>query len=301
MDLKEKRNLSEDTNSLCPKFPYIELSEGWKCIKTEGIGPFVTHAVFKNPEGKLFFWESRYHRKHHFKLDSSVGSTWWAPGAVGWWTGILFVIGSFLFALATVPGYINLVGSHYDNITFFIGSLFFTSAAFLQYLDTVNAPHHIFDSVKEKFRLITWEPKRIDWWVTVVQFVGTIFFNISTANAIRSNLSVSIRDHIVWSPDVYGSICFLIACLLAWWEVSHSLWSLKPNKFSWWIAALNLTGAIAFGASAAAAFILPTTGLPKNELIMNLGTFIGAVCFLIGGLLLLPERTKEERECEKED
>ena len=42
------------------------------------------------------------------------------------------------------------------------------------------------------------------------------------------------------------------------------------------------------------AYVLPSTGLPKNEMIVNLGTFTGAICFFVGGLLLLPERTKEE-------
>jgi len=42
---------------------------------------------------------------------------------------------------------------------------------------------------------------------------------------------------------------------------------------------LNLIGSIAFGFSAMAAYVIPTTGLPKNEMIVNLGTFIGAICF----------------------
>jgi hypothetical protein len=56
---------------------------------------------------------------------------------------------------------------------------------------------------------------------------------------------------------------------------------------------LNLIGSIAFGFSAMAAYVIPTTGLPKNEMIVNLGTFIGAICFFMG-LLLLPERTKQK-------
>lgn len=292
---KDESFTGSEINQNCAKLPYIKLPEGWECKNAEGAGPFVTRATFKNPEGELIFWDSRYHRKHHLKLDKSRGSTWWALGAVGWWTGILFAVGSALFALGSVPGYFNFVGNTYDAITFFAGSIFFTSAAYLQYIESANAPRGISDLIKERLYFITWEPNRIDWWATVVQFLGTLFFNISTYNAIRSNFSVSQINHMVWSPDVYGSVCFIIASALAWWEVSHAFWSLQPSKISWWIAALNLTGSVAFGISAAAAYIVPATGFPKNELLVNLGTFVGAICFLIGGVLLLPERTKEEK------
>ena len=44
----------------------------------------------------------------------------------------LFMIGSACFALGTVPAYASAVGATADAITFFIGSLFFTSASFSQ-------------------------------------------------------------------------------------------------------------------------------------------------------------------------
>ena len=40
--------------------------------------------------------------------------------------------------------------------------------------------------------------------------------------------------------------------------------------------------------SAIAALVLPTTGEMVNLAIVNLGTFVGAVCFLVGGYLLWP-------------
>jgi len=45
------------------------------------------------------------------------------------------------------------------------------------------------------------------------------------------------------------------------------------------------------GVSAVAAFVVPATGALLDVELSNLGTFIGALCFLGGALLLLPERT----------
>ena len=45
--------------------------------------------------------------------------------------------------------------------------------------------------------------------------------------------------------------------------------------------------------SAVAGYINPATGQLHNAELSNLGTFIGALCFLAGALLLLPERTEE--------
>jgi len=88
-----------------------------------------------------------------------------------------------------------------------------------------------------------------------------------------------------------GSICFLVASGLAWFEVSHGWWSWHTRLLSWRIAALNLSGSIAFGVSAVASKIVPTTGEPRNIMLVNLGTAVGGACFLAGALFLFPERT----------
>ena len=66
-----------------------------------------------------------------------------------------------------------------------------------------------------------------------------------------------------------------------------------PRSWSWWITLLNLLGSIAFGVSAVAGYISPVTGQLRNAERANLGTLVGAICFLVGALLLLPERTEE--------
>ena len=275
----------------CDVLP-VNLPEEWSCLNADGPGPFATEATLRNAEGKTVPWASRHNRKHHFQLDKSKGSTWWAPGAIGWWIGILFSIGASCFAVGAIPSYLTAVGNTYDGLTFFTGSIFFTTAAFLQYLEAINTPQNPLNK-KEKFQFLAVNPKRIGWWAVAVQLIGTLFFNLNTFNSLRSDLSINQLTHLVWIPDAYGSICFLIASLLAWMEVSHALWSWNPRSFSWNVAGLNMLGSIFFGISAVGAFVLPDTGLPLNVFLVNMGTFAGAVCFLIAAILLLPERAHE--------
>jgi hypothetical protein len=274
---------------------YVTLPPGWSRSHAAGLGPFVTSERFRAPDGTLVEWSSREHRKGAGRLDAGVGSTWWAPTALGWWIGVLFAVGSVCFAIGALPGYVDLVGADADAITFFVGSIFFTTAAYLQYLQTLNAPHALRPDVDERLRFWTWEPARIDWSASLVQLVGTVFFNVTTLAALDTSLDATQAHRLVWAPDAIGSVCFLVASSLAWFEVSHGWWSWRPRSISWRIAGWNIAGSIAFGISAMASKVVPTTGEPRNIVLVNLGTAIGGVCFLVGALSLLPERTRSHR------
>ena len=254
-----------------------------------GFGPFVTFIEYERPDGLVARWDSRRQRKHVQSAPSEAGA-WWAPRARGWWIAILFAVGSALFALGAVPGYAGAVGARVDSVTFFVGSLFFTSAGFLQYRESVDAgvggPAHGWQ------RVFTYQPQQIDWWASGIQLVGTLFFNVSTGNAVRISLSTQGAQHHIWRPDAIGSVCFLVASGMAWFEVCNGWTAWSPSSISWWITALNLVGSVAFGASAVASYIVPSTGQIWHVELSNLGTFVGALCFLGGALLLLPERTE---------
>jgi hypothetical protein len=264
----------------------------WRELEHRGARPFVTWISYRRPDGLLVRWDSREQRKHHNRLDRGTGSTWWAPGAVAWWIGVLFMVGAACFALGAVPGYVDAVGTTTDNVTFFVGSIFFTTAAALQYLEVVNAdPADPGVARRRRVRFLAWEPGRIDWWASVVQLVGTVYFNVSTFAAMDASLDTTKVNRLVWRPDALGSLCFLIASELAFAEIGHRWGSWRPQVRGWWIAVLNLGGSIAFGLSAAAAHVVPDSGQPRNVELVNLGTFLGAVGFFVGALLLLPERT----------
>ncbi len=200
-------------------------------------------------------------------------------------------MGSLLFALGTVAAHDDAVGTRWDSVTFFVGSLFFTTAGFLTYREAVDAAGPRSGATGRRF--FVYQPWRIDWWATAVQLAGTVSFNVSCGDALRVNLTAETANQTVWRPDAFGSICFLVASALAWFEVCHGWVAWRPRSWSWWITLVNLFGSIAFGASAVASYVIPATGELRNAARANLGTLVGAVFFLIGALLLLPERTED--------
>ena len=140
---------------------------------------------------------------------------------------------------------------------------------------------------------------RIDWWASLIQFAGTLWFNRTTFAALVVGLGASGHHHQIWRPDALGSVCFLVASWLAWAEECHGSFAWRPSQISWWITLLNLVGSVAFGASAIASYVKPNGQLVSLAL-TNLGTFVGAVCFLAGAILLLPERTMASPTVEPE-
>jgi hypothetical protein len=183
--------------------------------------------------------------------------------------GLLFALGSVCFLIGPAPGYIQLVGSAADGVTFFVGSIFFTSASALQLAATPRE-------------------ERADWWACVVQLAGTLFFNVSTFDAMNEALDTSAENRLVWTPDVFGSICFLVASWLAYSVRRHA----RPTA-DWWIAALNLGGSVAFGISAVVAFVVPSTGTELDLAAANWTTSLGAAGFLAGALLMMRSQGSE--------
>jgi hypothetical protein len=269
----------------------IDVPEEWVLEERHAVGPFVTRERFRLPDGSHRTWSSRRRRKIG-RADEHRGAAahpWWAPRALGWWIAVLFMVGSALFALGAFPPYADATGPSAVGVTYFVGSLFFTSAGYLQYLQTINATPQATRERRGRRRFLAWQPHRIDWWAASVQSVGTLLFNRSTFNAMNAALDTHQQNRLIWAPDLFGSIAFMVASTLAWLEVCHRWWRWQPDDISWRIVALNLGGSIAFQISAFAAFVRPATGEVLNLPIANLGPFAGAVGFFFGALLLIPE------------
>lgn len=267
-----------------------ELPAGWRVVRRRGPLGFVTHAVLARPDGTEVEWSSRRHRKG-LGLRGT-GARGGPASALSWWIGGLFALGSVCFALGSLPLYFDRVAASVVGWTFFVGSIFFTSAAYLQLHETLRAPVGVLAG-SPRPRLLGWSSRRIDAWAVLVQLVGTVFFNISTFAATRPDLGTAQERHLVWVPDVGGSICFLVASWLAYAEVNRGILPRSDRSVGWSIAALNLVGSVAFGVAAFAARYLRSTGELANLSLVNLGTFLGAVCFLVGAVLLPVESARE--------
>lgn len=218
------------------------------------------------------------------------------PSAASVRLGLLFGLGSVCFAVGSLPLYAARVAPEVAAWTFVVGSVMFTSAAAFQVAGTPR-------------------DDRLDRAAALVQLVGTVCFNVSTYAATRDLAAPSAR-RLVWAPDVYGSVCFLVASVLACVAVRRAVrpravhgvpgsgrrepgarvprvaW--RRGSVDWWVAVVNLAGSVAFGAAAVAARYVAGTTDVTNVALVNGGTCAGAVCFLVGAALL-PVGSARER------
>jgi hypothetical protein len=186
-----------------------------------------------------------------------------------------FILGSLCFFAGALPFYADWAGAVAVGVTFFVGSLFFTAAGFIQLSLSGRRPPRRGTNTADRF----------DWLAAAIQFAGTLFFNVSTWQA----LAAAVRDPTAigagWRPDAFGSVAFLISSGLAVVATRDRRHLWDRHARSWNGTWLNLLGSIAFGASAVGAYVSPKTDDFVSLFWANLGTLIGALCFLVAALL----------------
>jgi hypothetical protein len=204
-------------------------------------------------------------------------------GRIVWdrWIAIGFAVGAACFLVGPFPGFIQVVGAGADGVVFFAGSVFFTLAALLELREST-------------LRLGRWAADP-SWWSAAVQFVGTLLFNLSTFEAMKDGLSTGQDDRLVWAPDLFGSAAFLISGVLAFGVANRAHRRAAGRDIGWTMAVVNLTGCVLFGISAVASYIVPSNGSILDLAAANWTTALGALCFLISALLLLPRQGAVQR------
>jgi len=211
--------------------------------------------------------------------------------------GTLFVIGSAGFAVGSLHTYASAVGSSADAVTFFVSSIFFTLASFGQLVQSQSpamreaVPGR--DEVPQPLRLFAWLPHDREWLSAATQFPGTVFFNATTLSAIAIGAGSGKYDVVVWRPDFFGSVLFLVSSVFAILAAGKLL-SWQPGDDAWRIAWLNMLGSVAFMASAIGAYAPPRTGTELDPSLADRGTFAGALCFLVAALLSIRAWGRQE-------
>ena len=269
-----------------------QLPPGWTPVSAERWGPFIVRELVRRPDGQVVELTSRRHRKGRRTAATRPDSlrpraVVWASGEIGWWVAVLFIVGSACFAVGSFPLLSSVVSAEIISTIYFVGSLFFTSAGYLQYVEAINPNGIDGGAVRRWFDL---RPRGLGWWASAVQLLGTLFFNVTTFAALHTEFTVRQQNLRIWSPDFFGSICFLLASWFAVQEVrapGRPRW--RWSEVSWRLVWLNMLGSIFFMASAIAAFVRPATDQLVSATIANAGTFLGAVCFLWAAWLLLVE------------
>jgi len=186
-----------------------------------------------------------------------------------------FAIGSTCFLVGPFPGYAELVGGKADAATFFVGSIFFTAGGAMQVWLSVGGP-------------------RSALWVAGVQSAGTLFFNVTTFQGLSTLPSNAGYNRLVWRPDAFGSVCFLVSGFIAYRAAARHGWRPARTGPGWWQPAVNLLGCIFFGISAVAGFVVPSTGSILDLAAANWNTSAGAACFLACALATLFARPHDE-------
>jgi hypothetical protein len=180
---------------------------------------------------------------------------------------LFFSVGSTCFLIGPLPGYVQLVGESADAVTFFVGSILFTTGGAFQ-------------------TWLAWPERqargagRAAWWSAVIQSAGTLFFNRTTLQATQTAVSSGAYNRLVWRPDALGSICFLISGTIAYLASPRRGWLPARGGPGWWQPAVNLLGCVFFGISAIAGHVVPSTGSILDLAAANWNTCLGAGCFL---------------------
>lgn len=277
------------------------------------IGPFVTQVLKHHDDSHDHLYTSRRIRKgldrllvdkeHHrfeYTLHDFSSLFSYRPQILTWWIGVLFIIGSACFIAGSIMflHFETSFSSLTMNLVFFIGSLFFTSAAYGQYLESINADITNEAHLEKKDRewvWFEWRAKNLGFLSSVSQLIGTLLFNINTFDALLPHLTALQEDILIWIPNVIGSILFLVASFLAWLETYKDKHVKAFASVTWWIIWINILGSVFFQLSALKSYVNIDSGKLINATLSLDYTLYGAICFLIGAYLLIVEMNELDR------
>jgi hypothetical protein len=178
---------------------------------------------------------------------------------------VAFVLGGSLFALGAAFAQVGSQSLVTVNVTYLVGGFFFSLGGYISIM--LTSPGHL--------------GRRS----AVVLFVGTLLFAVSLVAAFAEGLTPRQSNGWIWIPDILGCLCFLASGHLAMLDVGEGHVRVRPRLIGWWVVAVNQIGSVLFFLAGLAAFTRPATSQELDAGLVNWGTFAGAVCFAVGGVI----------------
>jgi hypothetical protein len=196
---------------------------------------------------------------------------------------IAFFLGGSLFAIGAWVAQVGSGEAVTSASIYLVGGAFFSTGGYGSVLQAVNEPA---GAAAGRWRWWSYQPMDLVWLAAFVLFCGTLAFAVSLVFSFMEGLSVRGENRLIWAPDMIGCILFLLSGRLGMvaLHARASSW-LQPRRLAWWIAVVNQLGSILFVIAGLAAFTRPAIGSVVNVDVANWGTFGGALCFALGGIL----------------
>jgi hypothetical protein len=276
----------------------------WVLQRVEHSAWFTTRVTWALPDGTSARWSSRLARRRgRVELHDADGEVTGVVDAepvtaqrlsrINVVAAVSFILGGSLFALGALMAQLGDTSTRTVDVTYLVGGVFFSLGGYASVVQAVNTPTDIDEHgslSSRRWRWWTYEPDRIGWLSAAVLFVGTLFFAVSLVAAFASDLTPRQTNGWIWLPDNIGCVCFLVSGHLALLEVSNGRFARRLRDLGWWIVSVNQLGSVLFFLAGLAAYVRPATSQALDVGIVNWGTFLGAVCFAVAGVMQLFER-----------
>lgn len=194
---------------------------------------------------------------------------------------VAFVLGGSLFALGAAFAQLGVGTLTTVNVTYLVGGFFFSLGGYVSIVLVSTGA----EAGATGLRWWSYRPHERGWLSAVVLFVGTLLFAVSLVAAFAEGLTPRQSNGWIWLPDILGCLCFLGSGRLAMLDVCDGHVRVLAGVLDWWVVAVNQLGSILFFLAGLAAFTRPATSHAVDVQLVNWGTFAGAACFAIGGVI----------------
>ena len=282
----------------------------WVVQRVERSGWFTTGVTWDRLDGTTALWSSRpARRRARVELRDVDGrpagyvvgepATARRLARLNLLAAAAFVVGGSLFSLGALLAGVGVGSLRTVDSVYLVGGVFFSLGGYLSVLQASNAPTHIdLQGMLSSPRWRWWhaDPQHLGWLSAAVLFVGTLFFAVSLVAAFAEGLTPRQSDGWIWLPDMLGCVCFLASGHLALLEVCQGHIGVRPRDVGWWVVAVNQVGSVLFFLAGLAAFVRPATSVEVDAGLVNWGTFAGALCFVVGGVVQAFERPASATE-----